>query len=141
VNSSIKPPRDLRCEQRLAIGDHPHRVEQQLGSGVLEQEPTRTGAQPVVDVLVEVEGGDDEDLRRGRPGVGDDAPGRLDTVEDRHSNVHQHHVGTFAKYDIDRFRTVTCFADHVDVGSRAQQHGEATADERLIVGDHDLDGH
>ena len=45
----------------VARGDHPNRVHQLGGRGVLEQEPARAGAQRLVHVLVEVEGGEHED--------------------------------------------------------------------------------
>jgi len=42
-----QPPGHARREQRLAGRDDPHRVEELLGGGVLEQERARTGAQRV----------------------------------------------------------------------------------------------
>ena len=58
---------------------------------VLEQEAARPGPQRRVDVLVEVEGREDDD-----PRVAvrlDDQPGGLHTVHLRHAHVHQHDVG------------------------------------------------
>ena len=50
-----------RPEQRVAVGDEPDRVDQVARPDVLEQEAARAGADRRVDVLVEVEGGEDED--------------------------------------------------------------------------------
>ena len=43
-----------------------HRLRQQLGAGVLEQEPARAGLQRGVHVLVQVERGDDDHRHRAR---------------------------------------------------------------------------
>src|SRR5437867_10100012 len=63
-----------------------------LARHVLEQEPARTRLHRLVDVLVEVEGCQDEHARvascLGEP------PGRLDAVEPGHADVHQHDVRT-----------------------------------------------
>ena len=86
--------RDGGGEQRLAAGDDADRGGDLLGRRVLEHEAARAGAQRVVDVGVEPEGGQDQHarawLRR------DDPSGRLDPVEDGHADVHQHDVGAQA---------------------------------------------
>ena len=58
-------------------------------------------------VLVEVERGEHEDARRRAAvavGVGEDALGRGDAVLQRHPHVHEHHVGTSARGEVDRRR-------------------------------------
>ena len=80
-------------------------------------------------------------LRRRGALVGDDPPGRLDAVDHRHADVHQHDVGPLAQHDLDRLGAVAGLADDVDVGRRAQQHAEPAAHQRLIVGDDHGDGH
>ena len=63
------------------------------GPASLSRKPAGAGPQRGVDVLVEVEGGDDDDGER----VGDARPGEeaggLDAVEHRHADVEQAHVG------------------------------------------------
>ena len=78
-------------EQCFACGDDPHRVEQPLGGDVFEQEAAGPGAQRVVDVLVQVEGGEDEDARPARSGSGE-LPGGFDAVHARHADVHEDDV-------------------------------------------------
>ena len=74
-------------------GDRPHRPQQVGRLGVLDQEAAGPGAERLEDVLVELEGGQ-HDHPRCRPGrVGGDPPGRLEPVDARHPDVHQHHVG------------------------------------------------
>ena len=63
-----------------------------LSGDVLEQESAGSGPQRVVDVLVQVEGGQDEDPRAARAGAGE-LPGGLDAVHAGHAHVHQDDVG------------------------------------------------
>ena len=72
ANCSITRLRDRRREQRVAASDDADRAEQLLGRVVLQHEAARAGAQRLVDVLVEVEGREYQDARRGRrrPGCG-----------------------------------------------------------------------
>ena len=59
-----QPPGDGRREQRLAGGDGADAVGELVGRRVLEQEAARARLQRVVDVLVEVVGGEHEHARR-----------------------------------------------------------------------------
>ena len=76
--------RDRRGEERVAGGDDAHRLEEGLGWNVLEEEPARARLEGVVDVLVEVEGREDEDARPVPVTTRADLPGRLDPV---HSGI------------------------------------------------------
>ena len=64
ANRSMRRRVTLGAEQGVARGHHPDGVHEALRGHVLEQEPARARLQGAVDVLVEVEGGED------------DAPGR-----------------------------------------------------------------
>jgi hypothetical protein len=55
----------------------------------LRRKSAGTGAQRGVDVLVEVEGGEDENA-----GLAGEPPSHLEAVDPGHPDVHQHHVGT-----------------------------------------------
>ena len=69
-------------------------------------------------------------------GAGEDAPGGLQPVHLRHPDVHQDDVGPGAPDRVDGLGAVGRLGDHVDaVGG--QDHPEAGADQRLVVGDHD----
>ena len=62
VNCVDEPAGDLGRQQRVAAGDGADRVDEVLGVGILEQEAAGAGAESVEDVLVEVEGGEDDTL-------------------------------------------------------------------------------
>ena len=72
---------------------------------------------------------------------GDDPPSRLDPVDDRHADVHQHDVGPSALDQRDRLGAVGGLADDLDVVAGVEDHAEAAAHERLVVGDQDADAH
>ena len=66
-----QPGGDARGDQRVAVGGGVDGLGEQRRPGVLEQEAAGAGPQRGVDVLVEVEGGDDDDGERvvdARPG-------------------------------------------------------------------------
>jgi hypothetical protein len=135
-------PGDGRREQSLAGRDHPHGLEQPLGGDILEQEAAGPGAQRVVHIAVQVEGGQDEDPRARapvRPGSGE-LPGGLDAVHDGHAHVHQDDVGGQLAADLHRLGPVAGGADHREVRLGVQQRGEAGAHHVVIVGDDDPDG-
>ena len=120
-------------------GDDPDRLQQVVGGGVLEEEPAGAGPECLVDVLVEVEGGQDEHARGAGPG-GDPAGG-LDAVEIRHADVHQHDLRTQPPRRLDHFFAVTRLSDHLQVRFGVQDDPEPGADKFLVVGDQDADGH
>jgi len=85
--------RDTGGDQGVTLGGRPDGVDQQVRTGVLEQETLRAGSERVGDVIVSVEGGDDDD-RHWILHVGSGKPARcLDAVEVWHSDVEQAHVG------------------------------------------------
>ena len=131
----------LRGDQGVAGGDDPHRLEQVDGQRVLQQEPAGPGPQRLVHVLVEVERRQDHDPGGRQRLVAGDPAGRLEAVHHRHPDVHQHHVGVLAGGEGDGFGTVARLADDLDVGFAGEQHREAAAHERLVVGDHHPDRH
>ena len=74
-------PRDRRREQRLALGHDAHSAHDVLGVGVLEQEAGRARAQRLEDILVDLEGREDDDLDAGQLGLGHDPARGLQPVE------------------------------------------------------------
>ena len=132
-----QPARDAWREQRLAGRDDAHRGEQLVGQRVLEQETAGACTQRAVDVLVEIERGEDQHARRDAR-VRDRARG-FQPVHLGHADVHEHDVGAFARHDLHCLDPVGCFADHVDVGCRTEKDDEPAPDERLVVGDGDAD--
>src|ERR1022692_674575 len=133
---------DGRREQRLAGRDDPYRVEEPLGGDVFEQEAAGSGAQRVVDVLVQVEGGQDEDARPiepGAPGGAAELPGGLDAIHARHADVHEDDVRAQFAADGHRLGPVAGCAEDREVWLRGQEPGESGANYLMIVGDDDPD--
>jgi hypothetical protein len=64
----------------------------------------------------------------------------LEAVELGHPDVHQHQVRRELARALQRRAPVGGFADHLEVGLRVEDHPQAAAHERLIVGDQDPDG-
>lgn len=104
-----------------------------LGARVLEEETAGTGPQPVVRVLVEVEGGHDEDA--GAATGGDDPAGRLQTVHPGHADVHEDDVGPQPGGEPHGFGAVLGLADRGEAGGALEKHAEAEPLKRLVVGD------
>ena len=142
ANSSIRRRVIDGREQRLAAGDDADARGELLGRDVLEQEAAGARAQRLVDVLVEVEGGEHQHARR-RVVLArvDDAAGRLDAVELGHADVHQHDVGLQPPRHLDRLQAVDGLADDLEVVLGVEDHLEPRAHERLVVGDQDADAH
>ena len=139
-----QPPGDGRGQQRVARGDDADAGGQLLGRDVLEQEAAGARPQRLVDVLVEVEGREHEDADATvgrRVAAARDPPGRLDAVELGHADVHQDDVRRQASGLVDRLAPVRGLADDLEVLLGVEDHAEARADERLVVGDEDADAH
>jgi len=126
-------------QQRVAAHDNPQRLQQPGRLGVLQQEPVRPGPQRAEDVFVEAEVGEDHDPHFVQPFVRGDLPGGLDAVEHRHLDVHQGDVRTVLDGQRDRLLPVGGLAHHLDVVFRLEQRPDAAADERLVIGQQDLD--
>ena len=99
-----------------------------------EEKRRGPGGQGVEDVLVELEGGEDDD-----PGDLGDLARRLDAVDAGHADVHQHHVGSFAADEVDGLLAVGGFARDLHVGLGLDDHAKPRAHERLVVGDRHAD--
>ena len=133
TNSSIRRLVIVGREQRVAAGDDLDRLDELLGRGVLEQEAARARAQRLVDVLVEVEGRQHQHPRAvGRPASRRVAssPSRLGMRMSIRTTS-----GLSARDRLDGLAPVGGLADHLDVRLGVEDHAEAGADERLIVGD------
>src|SRR5690606_11789609 len=95
--------------------------------------------QRAVDVLVEVEGGEDDDLDAVEPPVGGDAAGRLQPVHAGHPDVHQRDVGEQLAAGGERLLAVGRLAGHRDVVLVVEDRGESRAHQPLVVGQQNLD--
>ena len=101
ANCSISRRVMRGCEQGVACRDDADGGGELLGADVLEEEAAGAGPQGLVDVLVEVEGGEDEDVG-GRRRCSEPAGG-LDAVELGHADVHEDDVGLVLAGAGDRF--------------------------------------
>src|SRR3990172_1019578 len=137
--SLAHPSGDGWCQRRVASRHGADGVDDVLGRRILEQEAAGAGAQRLESVFVEIEGGQDEDPRRGLDG--DDAPGRLEPVDARHADVQDRHGRPEAPHQADGLGTVGTLADDAQVGLAVEDHPQPGAGQRLIVGDDDVDGH
>ncbi len=135
-----QPPRHSRSEERTARGHDSNPGDELLFGRVLEQEPARAGSQRLVDVLVEIERREHEHARRLLRTV-DDPARRLDAVDVRHADVHEHDIWMEVARERDRLCSVRRLADDVDVGLGVQDHPEAAAHESLVVREQDANRH
>ena len=96
------------------------------GGGVFEQEAAGPGPQRLVDVFVEVEGGEHQHSRPCWDGGGaEDLAGCLQSVHDRHPDVHQDDIGLQLAGLADRVGAVGGLADHEQAWLGVEYRGEA----------------
>ena len=127
-------PGHLGREQRVARHRRAHAPDELLGRRALQEEAARAGAYALVQVLVEVEGGEDHDARV-RLGAGQDAARGLDAVHHRHLDVDQDDVRVQLAHRLDRLAAVAGLADHLEVVLGLEHQLEAAAKQHLIVGE------
>ena len=84
-------------------------------------------------MLVGVEGGQHD--HPGRVGLGVQRPGRLEAVEHRHPDVHQHDVGAALGAQRHARPAVGGLADDLEVGLAAEHQRERRPDQRVVVDD------
>jgi hypothetical protein len=106
--------------------------DQLLGAGALEQEAGGPRAEGPEDVVVLLEGREDDD-----PGLGrrlEHGPGRLDPIDARHPDIHQHDVRTQPPGRGGRLGAVAGLARHLD-GRVAGEHGAQPGPHEVVVVD------
>jgi hypothetical protein len=80
----------------------------------------------------------------GTPGSvrgGDDAPSRFDAVQVWHAYIHENDGGFDVRVHLDDLGAVGCLADDFDVRLVAQDHPRSGANEPLVIGEENSDGH
>jgi hypothetical protein len=102
---------------------------------VLDDEAAGPGADGLEHVLVELEGGEDDDAHLGQPVVGGDRAGGGQAVGARHADVHEHDVGPLPPGELHRLLAVTGLADHRDVVLGVEQRPEARPHQVLVIGE------
>ena len=128
-----------RRQKGVPGGDRTDCGDQLLWRIVLEDEAAGPGIQRVVDVLVEVEGREDQYpcYRIAH----EDPTCRLESIELGHANVHQNQGRVEAGRLCDGLETVTGLGNHLDVLLAGEQHSETRPHHRLVVGDENTNGH
>ena len=117
------------------------RLDQEFGSGVLQQEAPGACLEGSVYVLVEVEGGDHDDRERVVDIGSGELSGGLDAIHVGHADVEQADIGSELASEGHRFASVGRLAYHLDVGLSVEDHLEPGADEVLIISDDHADAH
>src|SRR5699024_9657598 len=79
-----------RGDQGIAVRGRPDSGDEEIGTGVLEEEPAGTSVEVGIDILLVIEGRDYDDLRVRR----DLGQGR-ETVEAWHADVEEDDIGSF----------------------------------------------
>src|SRR5437899_2002110 len=120
-------------QKRIPGGDQPDGRHQVFGRRVLEDEAARSGAEGLVDVLVCVKCGHDEDPEC-RVLI-DHLPGRREAVESRHPDVHEHHLRAVTPSRDQSVLSIDSLADHFNVGLALEDQSKSGSDHRLIVCD------
>jgi hypothetical protein len=131
-----QPAGHRRGQQGVACGDHADRVYELGGGGVLDQEAAGAGPERLIDVFVEVEGGEHQHSRPVRAGGGaEDLAGCLQPVHDRHPHVHQHDIGLQLVCLANRGGTVSGLSHDQQAWLGVEDRGEALPHHCLVVGD------
>ncbi len=127
------PADDVRGEHRLTRGYQPDRARDLRWRGVLEEESAGAGPHRPPDVLVGVEGGEQDDLRRVLSCSQSLSGGQ--SVELRHPDVHQYDIGPVLVDRGNDLGTVADSADDRQVVKLAEHHRQSSPHESVIVHD------
>ena len=111
-----QPAGDVGRDEGVAVRGRLDRLDQQRGARVLQQEPPGAGLEGAEDVLVEVEGGDDDDRDRVRDAGAGQLAGGLHAVDAGHPDVEEADVGAQLAGDGHRLVPVRGLADDLDPG-------------------------
>jgi hypothetical protein len=104
---------------------------------VLEQEAAGAGAQGAQDIIVGLEGGEDDDL--GCLGPRAQQLGGGQALHPRRADVHQHDVGPVLGHRLCDLAAVRGLGDDRDVVGACEQHGQPGANQRVVVDDEHAD--
>ena len=118
-------------ERRFALGGGADAADQLVGLGILEEVADGAGVECGEDLVLFGKGREDDDLWRGI--ILQHSASRLGSIDSRHPQVHQDHVGQMFTGEANRLVTVGGGGDHVDVRDASQQPAEPLAHEAVIV--------
>jgi len=127
------------AELDLALGGCPDGIAEGVGFGVLEEVADGTGADGADDGGVFEDGGEGDDLGLGA--LTADVADSGDPIHHRHQQVHEDDIRFEVMGEFEGFGAILGFADNIEVGVIEEEHLESLADDGMVVGDHDPDGH
>jgi len=130
-------PCDFGGEERFAACDHADRLDEPLGRLGLEQKAGGARLQRFVDVLIQSVCGQDQDPSPGSR-IGE-ASGRLNSVQDRHPDVHQYDIRIQRRNQAQRLLAIGGLARDLDPSLRFENHPQAATYDSLVVGDDHAD--
>ena len=134
---AILTPGNGGAEKCFSLVDFPNRPAHVVGGGLFEQKSHRAGLGCVFDIRVITVRGENEHF-----GGGDGfehLAGGFQTIEQRHGDVHQHHVGTKFFGQRDRLAAVLRFADHFKIVFQFEHLAETLAHDRMVFGQQNSD--
>src|SRR5205085_8793002 len=126
-------PPDLRAEKGSAFGNSSDSAKKIVLRGILQQIGSDTGLQGSHDVAfiaMHAQHYDGCSRQCAR-----DSARRLDSVEVRHSDVHDHYVRFLVFNQPNNFASVAGFTDHLEVRLLLQEQSQAVADDSVVVGE------
>jgi hypothetical protein len=129
--------RDRRIQVDLARGGGADRGGELVSFGVLQQEPGGAGLEGGHDACLLDEARDRHDLHVGVIGL--DARGRVDAVDARHQQVHDHDVGLQRGRGLDRGVAVGGLTDDLEIVVQGEEIAHAPPNHRVIVDEQDAD--
>jgi hypothetical protein len=130
--------RDARGEVRLMVVKSIDRGEQDAVSVVLEDIAVRARLDDLLNEIIGLVHGEDENFRGGRRFA--DAPSSLDAIEERHTDIEDGDVGLALGSFFDGVAAVGSFGAHFPSGVRLEESTQTSADHRVVIGDEDAKG-
>lgn len=107
--------------------------------GVFEEIASCAGGFGTANVAFVIMHGEDEDVGERRDL--DDLAGGFDAIEVRHGDIDDGDIGGVEFGELDGFDTVRGFGDDGEGGIFFEDEAKAGAEEAMIVGEEDADGH
>jgi hypothetical protein len=125
-------PGDGGSEHGVALTGAEHGLSELFRRQVLEQEPARACPQGQVDVLIQVEGREDDDPGGREAGIGEDKAGRLDAVQIGHADVHEDDIRDEPLCERDGLGSAAGLADDLDAGLTLKDEPESSPDHEIV---------
>ena len=126
----ILTPGNGGAEKCFSLLDFPNRPAHVVGGGLFEQKSHGAGLGRVFDISVITVRGEHEHLGGGERLQ--HLAGGFQTIEQRHGDVHQHHVGTKFFGQRNRLAAVLRFAGHFEIVFQFEHLAKSFAHDRMV---------